>query len=76
MKFAEAGIKYDKLNDLLPQNVKPHKMEMRNHDKFEVQFANTERLKKSTIINLQNQLNAAEKTKKGNAGCYRAARIS
>ena len=43
-------------------------MEMRNHDKFEVQFANTERLKKSTIINLQNQLNAAEKTKKRNVG--------
>ena len=61
LKFAQSGLKYNKLNDLLPENEKKHKMEMRNVEKYEVQFANTERLKKSCIINIQNQLNEADK---------------
>ena len=64
LRFAEAGIKYDKLNDLLPTNVESHNMETRKTDKFKVNFANTERLKKSSIINMQRQLNEADKTRK------------
>ena len=57
LKFALSGIKNDKLNDLLLENGKPHTMETRNHEKFQVDFANTERLKKSCIISMQTQLN-------------------
>ena len=46
LKFAQSGLKYNKLNDLLTENEKKHKMEMRNVEKYEVQFANTELLKK------------------------------
>ena len=62
-KFAQSGLKYNKLNDLLPENHNIHDMEMRKTDKFKVQFANTERLKKSSIIHMQKQLNKADKIK-------------
>ena len=57
LKFAVSGIKYDKLNDLLPANDKPHAMKTRDYEHFKVDFANTERLKKSSIISMQTQLN-------------------
>ena len=57
LKFAVSGIKHDKLNDLLPANIKSHDMKTRNHEQFKVDFANTERLKKSSIISMQTQLN-------------------
>ena len=55
-KFAKSGIKYDKLNDLLPINKNLCKMETRKNENFKVNFANTERLKKSSIISMQNWL--------------------
>ena len=58
LKFAQAGIKNNKLNDLLPTNNKKHKMETRAIEKYEVQFANTDRMKNSSIITMQNLLNA------------------
>ena len=57
MKFAKSGIKYDKLNDLLPETRKISKIETRNHERFKLDFANTERLKRSSIILMQRQLN-------------------
>ena len=52
-KFANNGIKYNKLADLIPENKQNHKMEKRKREKYEVQFANTNRLKNSSIINIQ-----------------------
>ena len=59
-KFAKSGIKHKKLDDLFPENDKKLKMETRNQEKFVVKFANTERLKKSSIISMQRQLNNDE----------------
>ena len=63
LKFAQSGIKHDKLNDLFPLNDKIHKMQTRKDEKYEVLFANTNRLKNGSIITMQNMLNTnAEKT--------------
>ena len=53
LKFAKSGIKHDKLNDLLPKTENLCKMERRNIENFKVNFANTERLKKSSFISTQ-----------------------
>ena len=57
LKFAQSGIKNDKLKDLFPINDKHHKMQTRNTEHYEVMFANTNRLKKGSIISMQNMLN-------------------
>ena len=57
LKFAKSGIKYEKLNDLLPETKRVSKTETRNQENFKVDFANTERLKKSSIITMQRKLN-------------------
>ena len=67
-KFANNGIKYNKLADLIPENKQNHKMEKRKREKYEVQFANTNRLKNSSIINMQHCLNNEEKRRKTNCG--------
>ena len=46
-------------------NEKTHNMEMRNSEKFQVLHANTERLKKSAVIFMQNLLN--EQNRKWNS---------
>ena len=55
--FARNGIKQDKLDDLFPTNDKEHKMRTRNVKECKVNFANTERYKKSSIVAMQNMLN-------------------
>ena len=57
MKFAKSGIKHKNLNDLFPTSMKEHKMETRNPEVYKVQFAKTQRLKKGTVITMQNYLN-------------------
>ena len=57
VKFAKSGIKYQKLDDLFPVKEKKHKMEIREENKYEVIFSNTERLKNSSIPAIQNYLN-------------------
>ena len=57
LKFAKTGIKNGKLDDLFPTNEKKHKMKSREISKFKVNFANTDRLKNSSIITMQNMLN-------------------
>ena len=57
-KFAKNGIQFNTLKDLLrkkKENV--NFREAKVQEMYHVQFANTERLKKSAIINLQNLLN-------------------
>ena len=49
---------------MFPLKKKKHNMEVRNMEKYEVQHANTDRLRKSAIINMQNMLNKHENDKK------------
>ena len=42
---------------MFPKNEKIHNMQTRNAEMFEVQHANTERLRKSSIIYMQHLLN-------------------
>ena len=62
LKFAKNGIKNNNLNDLFPENDKTHKMKTRAVEKYKVQHANTERLKKSSIIVMQKMLNHDTRT--------------
>ena len=52
LKFGLSGLKYNKLNNLLPINDKSLDMKTRNYQHFKVDFAITERLKKSSIISI------------------------
>ena len=45
---------------MFPLNMKKDNMDTRHPDKFKVQHSNTERLKKSPIIYMQNLLNEQE----------------
>ena len=57
------------MNDLFPTKNKEHNMKMRNGEKYDVKFANTERLEKGSIITMQNYLNEDEAlTRKRNIG--------
>ena len=56
LKFAKNGIKNKTLNDLFPINEKMHQMKTRENNKFKVNFANTDKLKKCYInANLLNE---------------------
>ena len=69
LRFAKAGIKFNKLSDLLPLNDKKHNMKTRVTEKYDVQFANTGRLKNSSIITMQKLLNKdEEQNRKRNCG--------
>ena len=60
LNFAIKSTKNKKMNHMFPKNIKLHLMETRNPEKFTVQHANTERLKRSPIIFMQNLLNEYE----------------
>ena len=57
LNFAIKSTKNKKMKYMFPRNIKSHLMKTRNPEKFQVQFAKTERLKKSAIISMQNLLN-------------------
>ena len=57
LKFANDGIKFGTLDDLLLKKQNVHFREAKAQETYNVEFANTERLRKSTVINLQNLLN-------------------
>ena len=57
LKFAQKCILNEKTNKMFPLNQKMHRMKMRNNEKFQVQHANTDRLKNFTVIYMQNLLN-------------------
>ena len=69
LNFAKSGIKHEKLNDLFPTKSKEHDMKMRKTEVYNIQFANTERLKKASAITMQNYLNDdANETRNRNIG--------
>ena len=59
--FALKSSKNPKTKHMFPLNDKTHVMNTRQSDKFKVQHANNDRLKKSGIIYMQNLLNKHEK---------------
>jgi hypothetical protein len=62
-KFAKKCIKSEKSKDMFPIREKEHEMKTREEEKFIVQHANTERLKKSSIPYMQRLLNKHEEKK-------------
>ena len=66
LKFAQKCVKNNKAKHMFPLNNKSHNMNTRNTDKYQVQHANTGRLKDSSIIYMQNLLNANEETQSTN----------
>ena len=57
LSFAQKCCKNQKTSDMFPKNDKKHNMETRKPEIFKVQHANTERLRKSSIIYMQHLLN-------------------
>ena len=62
IKFAKDGIKNGTLNDLFQINDKKHKMKTRENNNYKVTFANTDGLKNSSVITMQNLLNEDAKS--------------
>ena len=65
LNFAQKCLKNKKTQNMFPLNMKKHNMDTRHPEKFKVQHANTERLKKSPIIYMQNLLNEHESKSNG-----------
>ena len=63
LNFAKKCLKNSKTKSMFPENEKTHSMKTRNEEKYFVQHANTERLKKCSIIYMQNLLNKNEQDK-------------
>ena len=61
LKFAKVCVRNEKLSDIFPRNFKNHLMEKREREVFYVKKGKTERLKKSTVVNMQKLLNKEEK---------------
>ena len=57
LQFAKKSLKNPKMKDLFPHNKKTHKMSPRKQQPFEINFATTDRLKKSPVIYMQQLLN-------------------
>ena len=57
LNFAQKCVKSEKLKHMFPLNEKSHEMKTRHEGQYKVQFANTERFQKSSIIYMQNLLN-------------------
>ena len=62
LRFAKRCIKNEKTTKMFPLNNKKHIMNTRNIEKYKVEYANTERLKTSPIIYMQNLLNRNEES--------------
>ena len=61
LKFAKSAIKSNTMNDLFAKNEILHDMKTRNRNTYKVNFANTDRLKKASVITMQNMLNEDSK---------------
>ena len=57
LNFAKKCLQHPQLKKMFPENRTNGRMKTRNRKKFKVQFAKSERLKKSAVIYMQNQLN-------------------
>ena len=60
LNFAKKSSKNPRTRKMFPLRDKEHAMDTRKQEKYIVQHANTERLKKSSIIYMQNLLNKSE----------------
>ena len=60
-KFAKNCLKNKKTETMFPLRKKIHTMDNRCEEKFKVNFAKTERMKKSSIPYMQNELNSEQK---------------
>ena len=65
LKFAKQCLKNPKTRDMFPTKEKIHEMELRDEEKFVVNHANTERMKKSAIPFMQRLLNEDNRTTTG-----------
>ena len=61
LKFAKACLKNEKMKKLFPLARTDHQMKTRTKDKFKVNYAKTDRYKKSAIPYMQNLLNSDAK---------------
>ena len=57
LKFAKKCTQNEKTQSMFPLKRKFHEMEIRNSEEYQVNHANTERMKKSAIPNMQRILN-------------------
>ena len=57
LNFAKKSLRLDKFSELFPFNNAKHLMKKRNHEKYAVTNANTERYRKSAVPFLQRLLN-------------------
>jgi hypothetical protein len=57
LNFAKKCVKSDQFQHMFPKDIKSHDMNTRKEEKYNVQFANTERLQNSPIIYMQKLLN-------------------
>ena len=57
LNFAKKCVKNEQFKQMFPLNIQKSEMKTRHKEKYKVQFANTERLKKSPIIYMQKLLN-------------------
>ena len=60
LSFALKCVNNVKVKHMFPQNIKSHEMSTRHEEKYKVQHAHTDRLKKSPIIYMQKLLNEHE----------------
>ena len=71
-KYAKRNIENGTMLDLLPRKINQHNMELRNIEKYKILKCNTERLRRSSIVRMQVQLNEEEnkqnKTRKRKPG--------
>ena len=58
IKFARNCLRIDKLKNIFPLNDQCHTMEKRNFEKFQVNKANTERYRQSSIPYMQRLMNS------------------
>ena len=65
MNFALKCLKNPRFKDMFPLNNKSHEMGTRITEKYEVQFALTNRLKDSPVIYMQKLLNQSEQNNLG-----------
>ena len=63
LNWAKQGIRNDNMKDYFPLN-KAKQIETRNHEKYKVNFSNTERMRKGAITNMQHLLNEEYQEKK------------
>ena len=56
LKFAKNSTKHEKMKHIFPEN-KTHVIKTRQHEKYKVNHANTNRMKHSSVISMQHMLN-------------------